>query len=315
MTGWSELGFAQLSIRRAEVPTMGVLQHNTAHPVEPPTTTGHPLSGPNQIELGTITMHQLGLRLGDKLLLGHDKQPVTVVGTATLPSFGVVLTDQVSLGRGAMMDWTTLMTVLDLPVHLSTSEIENAVASPAYPATVAFDVSSRSVASKLIAKIAALSARTGSPGGTYQLGPQLGAAVINSSQMGSQPLALATGVAAAALLALGLTILASVRQRRRELALLKSLGLRARQIRAIVAWQSSTILAIAVAAGVPLGVAAGQWAWRSFANAIGVVPTPVVPGRSLLIGVALLLLAGNLLASFPAFLAARIAPAATLRAD
>ncbi|MGO8955993.1 MAG: FtsX-like permease family protein [Streptosporangiaceae bacterium] len=316
VAGWSELGFAQLSIRGAEVPTMGVLQHNTAHPVEPPTTTGRPLSGPNQIELGTITMRELGLRVGDKLRrLGQDKQPLTVVGTATLPSFGVVLTDHVSLGRGAMMDWTTLMTVLGLPVHLSASEVNDAVASPAYPATVAFDVSSRSVASKLIAKIAALSASTGSPGGTYQLGPQLGAAVINSSQMGSQPLALATGVAAAALLALGLTILASVRQRRRELALLKSLGLRARQIRAIIAWQTSTILAIAVAAGVPLGVVAGQWAWRSFANAIGVVPTPVVPGRSLLIGAALLLLAGNLLASFPAFLAARIAPAATLRTE
>jgi predicted lysophospholipase L1 biosynthesis ABC-type transport system permease subunit len=135
--------------------------------------------------------------------------------------------------------------------------------------------------------MAKLSAESGSPGGTYQLTPQLerGAAVVNAGQMGREPLAMAIGVAAAAVLALGLAILASVRQRRRELALLKSLGLRSRQIRAIVAWQSSTILVIAVAAGVPLGIAAGQWAWTSFANSIGVVPTPVVPDLSLLAAV------------------------------
>jgi FtsX-like permease family len=315
VTGWSELGFAQLSIRGAEVPVMGVLQHPGERQVEPPTTSGHPLSGPNQIEFGSTTMRQLGLHIGDQLVLGHDPQRLTVVGAATLPSFGVVLTDHVSLGHGAMMGWTTLMAVLGLPTTLTEKQIDDAVASPAYPATVVFDVSSQAVANKLIAKMAALSAQTGSPGGTYPLPPQRGAAVVNASQMGSQPIALAAGVAAAALLALGLTILASVRQRRRELALLKALGLRARQIGAIIAWQTSTILVVAVAAGVPLGVAAGQWAWTSFANSIGVVPTPVVPGRSLLVGVVLVLLAGNLLASIPALLAARTAPAVTLRTE
>jgi hypothetical protein len=318
VTAWTELGFAQLNIRGAEVPAMGLLQHNARHAIEPPTTSGHPLSGPDQIELGSVTMRQLGLHLGDKLHLGFDKQPLTVVGTATLPSFGVVLTDHVSLGRGAVLDWTTMMTVLGLqPDPKNASEIANSPASPAYPATIAFDVSSPAVARKLIATMATISAQTGSPGGTYELlpGRELGAAVINASQMGSQPLAFAIGVAAAAVLALGLTILASVRQRRRELGLLKALGLRARQIRAIIAWQTSTILVVAVAAGVPLGVAAGQWAWTSFANSIGVVPTSVVPGRSLLIGVVLLLFAGNLLASVPALLAARIAPATTLRTE
>jgi hypothetical protein len=315
VTGWSELGFAQLSIRGAEVPVMGVEQHPGERDVEPPTTSGHPLSGPNQIEFGSTTMRQLGLHIGDRLRLGHDPQPLTVVGTATLPSFGVVLTDHVSLGHGAMTGWTTLMSVLGQPTNPTEKQIEETVATPAYPATVAFDVSSRAVENKLIAKMATLSAETGSPGGTYPLPPQRGAAVINASQMGSQPIALATGVAAAALLALGLTVLASVRQRRRELALLKALGLRSRQIGAIIAWQTSTILVVAVAVGVPCGVAAGRWAWTSFANSIGVVPAPVVPGWALLGGALLVLLAGNLLASMPALLASRIAPAVTLRTE
>lgn len=316
--GWAELGFGQLTIRGTEVPVMGLLQHTPGHPIEPPTTSGHPLSGPDQIELGAVTMRQLGLHLGDKLTLGSYRKPLTVVGTVTLPSFGVVLTDHVSLGRGAVMDWATMIHVLGLQTNPTGGS--NDVAGPAsvaYPATVAFDLSSPAVAGKLIAKMAALSAGSGSPGGTYQLKPSLdqGAAVINAGQMGAEPLTFATGVAAAAVLALGLTILASVRQRRRELALLKSLGLRARQIKEIIAWQTSTILLIAVIVGVPLGIAAGQWAWTSFANSLGVVPTPVVPGLSLLAGIALLLLAGNLLASVPAWLAARIAPAATFRTE
>jgi len=187
-------------------------------------------------------------------------------------------------------------------------------ASTSYPSAVAADVSSRADARALAARIIAADPDE-TPGGTYQLGPQLGAPVVNASQMGSLPLALAIGVAAAAVLALGLTILASVRCRRRDLALLKALGLRPRQVRAVIAWQTSTILAVATIAGVPLGIVGGQWAWTSFATAIGVVPSPVVPSASLVAGVAALFVAGNLLASGPALMAARIAPAATLRAE
>jgi heme exporter protein D len=55
------------------------------------------------------------------------------------------------------------------------------------------------------------------------------AQIVNFHQMGGLPLTIALGMAIAAVLALALTIVASVRQRRRELALLKSLGMRRRQ--------------------------------------------------------------------------------------
>jgi predicted lysophospholipase L1 biosynthesis ABC-type transport system permease subunit len=97
-------------------------------------------------------------------------------------------------------------------------------------------------------------------------------------------------------LALAPTVLASVRERRRDLALLKALGLRSRQLRAVVGWQTTTILVIAAAVGVPLGIAVGNWTWTTFADSIGVVPFPVVPMTALLAGIAGLLVAGNLLA-------------------
>jgi hypothetical protein len=313
VTGWSEFGFGQLAIRGTEVPVMGLRRHAGGRAVEPPTTSGHPLTGPDQIEVGTVTMRQLGLGLGDLVRVGtgsHQRE-LTVVGAVTLPSFGVNLTDHVSLGRGAMMEENTLLAVQGFPPDTATS---TAAATTSYPSAAAIDVSSPADARALAARIIAASP-DGTPGGTYQLGPQLGAPVVNASQMGSQPVALAVGVAAAAVLALGLTILASVRRRRHDLALLKALGLRPGQVRAVIAWQTSTILVIATVVGVPLGIAGGRWAWSSFATAIGVVPFTVVPSASLVAGVAALFVAGNLLASGPALIAARIAPAATFRTE
>jgi FtsX-like permease family len=240
-----------------------------------------------------------------------------VVGIVTLPSFGVVLTDHVSLGRGAMTDEATLLRILGLPVDPTAKEVAETLSSvPAYPAAAVFDLSSQADARALVAEIIRkANSIPGYEGGLYGLPPQLGAAVINASQMGGQPLTLAIGVAAAVVLALALTILASVRERRRDLALLKALGLRSRQLRAVVGWQITTILVIAAAVGLPLGVAVGNWAWTTFANSIGVVPLPVVPVTALLAGIAALLVAGNLLALWPAHVAARVAPAATFRAE
>jgi hypothetical protein len=314
VTGWSEFGFGQLTIQGTEVPVMGLELHPGSRRVEPPTTSGHALTGSDQIELGTVTMRQLGLRIGDRIRIGSYPRPLTVVGTVTLPSFGVVLTDHVSLGRGALIEEGTLLRTEGLPAEPFQGAAATAISSPSYPSTAAIDLSSAADATALAARITSANP-DGTPGGTYRLGPQLGAPVVNASQMGSLPVTLAAGVAAAAVLALALTILASVRQRRRDLALLKALGLRASQVRAVVAWQISAVLVVASLAGIPIGIVTGRWAWTSFANAIGVVPAPVVPELSLVLGVGALITAANLLAAAPAHVAARIPAAVTLRAE
>jgi ABC-type antimicrobial peptide transport system permease subunit len=152
--------------------------------------------------------------------------------------------------------------------------------------------------------------------GTLALLPlQPAAQIVNFQQMRGLPLTIALGVAIAAVLALALTILASVRQRRRELALPKSLGMRRRQLRAVVLSQATTILAAATVIGIPSGIAAGRPAWTAFANAIGVIPTPVVPTTALALGAPALLTASNILATWPAAIAARTPVARTLRSQ
>jgi hypothetical protein len=81
--------------------------------------------------------------------------------------------------------------------------------------------------------------------------------VLNAEQMGGQPLTLASGWPSL-------------------LALLKVLGMTRRQVRAIT-WQTTLTLEIAIGAGVPLGIAAGRWAWGTFAGSLGVNPVTVVP--------------------------------------
>ena len=92
------------------------------------------------------------------------------------------------------------------------------------------------------------------------------------------PVALATALAAGgAVAALGLTLTASVRRRRRDLALLKALGFTRRQLAACVAWQPTVAATIGVIAGIPLGIALGRWLWILFAHQICAVPRPSVP--------------------------------------
>ena len=315
VTGWSTFAFTQVSIDNTEVPVLGLTRYQGS--VQPPTTSGHPVSGPGQIELGTVTLRALGKRVGDTVTAGTGRfrRTLRIVGTVTLPSIGLALADHVSLGRGAILDDSTLLALQGLSPQLTTEEEQQAsVSDPAFPSAVAIDLAPGTDAVPLAARIADANPG-GTPGGTYRQPRVLGAAIVNAAQMGGQPLALALALATAAVLSLAVALLASVRQRRRQLALLKALGLTRRQVRGVIAWQASVILLVAAAVGVPLGVVAGHWAWASFAASLGVVPVTVVPGLALLAGLIGLLAAGNLLAAIPASVAARTRPAAALRAE
>ena len=144
---------------------------------------------------------------------------------------------------------------------------------------------------------------------------QYPAEIENYRSIGSTPVLLATGLAVGAVVALGLTLTASVRRRRRDLALLKTLGFTQRQLAACVAWQSTVAVAIGVIAGIPLGIALGRWLWILFAHEIYAVPRATVPTLSLVyVGLGALVLA-NVVAVLPGRYAARTPTALVLRAE
>lgn len=111
------------------------------------------------------------------------------------------------------------------------------------------------------------------------------------------------------------TLASSTRRRRRNLAILKTLGFTRRQLRQAVTWQATTIAGIALLIGLPAGVAGGRWAWRYLATQLGVLPEPAVPLVAIIITIPAALALANLIAAVPGQAAARTQPAAILRTE
>jgi ABC-type lipoprotein release transport system permease subunit len=131
----------------------------------------------------------------------------------------------------------------------------------------------------------------------------------------SMPSYIALLAAIAATAALAHALITTVRRSRRDLAVLKTLGFTRSQVAATVAWQASSIVAIALIAGVPLGLGAGRFAWRLFANDLGVAPEVVAPVLPVVLLVPIALIVANAVAALPGWFAARVQPAPVLRTE
>ena len=129
------------------------------------------------------------------------------------------------------------------------------------------------------------------------------------------PLVLAAVLIVFAVGTLAHVLLTGVRRRRRDLALLKTLGFNRSQVLATVAWEASTFAAVALLIGLPLGVLAGRWAWAYFANAAGAPSQATVPLTAVLLAIPATLLIANLIAAWPGWTAARLRPALVLRTE
>ena len=292
--------------------------------VAPRLLSGHGLDGPGQIVLGPATLAQLHKQVGDQVTVRLGPvirgARLRIVGTAALPALGDTLGIHPSLSSGAI-----------LPTGVVTPAALNEAGSDSGPNAIL--VRLRPGVSQA-AGLASLQQITGaydkivhSPQIVAQFGPealelvanvlpvQRQAEIVNYKSMGTMPVILAGGVAAGAVAALGLALVASVRRRRRDLALLKTLGFTRRQLAATIAWQSTVIAAGGVVIGVPVGVAAGRWLWIVFARSLSAVPDPVIPAASVALAALAALILANLVAALPGRAAARTPAALLLRAE
>jgi len=110
-------------------------------------------------------------------------------------------------------------------------------------------------------------------------------------------------------------LVVSVGRRRRETGLLKVLGFVRRQTAFAMSWQTTTVAVAGLIVGLPLGIAAGRLGWDLFAGYIGFVPVPIAAAWGLVALAAGTVAVANLIALGPAVAAARIRPAAALRAE
>jgi hypothetical protein len=306
-------------------------QSDRSDPITPPILSGHGATGKNQIVLGAGTLKQLHTRLGGTVSVsfGLPKDApfyipptkVRVVGTATMPAVGFssVISDHTSMGTGALVSR-----------DIEPSAFQNVQRSPDPTLNgpdlifvrLRADVSD-AVGLAGLQRIAASATRDlaavpngGGQGNTVSVvGVQRPAEIVNYRSTGATPTLLASALAAGAVIALGLTLAASVRRRRRDLALLKTLGFTQRQLAAALAWQASVAAVIGVVVGVPVGIALGRWLWDLFARQIYAVPDPTVPVVSVIIVALGALTLANIVAVFPGRSAARTPTALLLRSE
>ncbi len=325
---YSGVSYNDMEMDGQEVP---FLIANVAAPVAPPILTGHTVDGSHQVVLGAATMAQLHKRLGQHITVSYGTAadapvylPPTrllIVGTATFPAIGFASTvsDHTSMGTGALLSFQMLPPAFAAAFDsasdpaLDGPNLALIRVRPGVPAKAAVANLERIVAAS---NRVFDSAPGGAAGNAIVLqGVERPAEIVNYRTIGLTPTFLVSGLVLGAVVALALTLIASVRQRRRDLALLKTVGFVRRQLAAAVAWQASVAALVGIVIGIPLGVIAGRWLWDLFADQIYAVPYPTVSVISIVLVALGTLALANVVAAVPARTAARTPTALMLRAE
>jgi putative ABC transport system permease protein len=256
--------------------------------IAPTITRGRAPVAADEIALGSRTLASVGAKLGDTIKLNYldDDRELRVVGE-------VVVNDgyEPVPGRGAVVtpEWLRSVDaagfVSDFAVRFRPEAREKGIAAlqAAFPGWTAPAYQPRSIA--------------------------------DLQRISGWPPLLAGLTAAMAVVAFVHALVTSVRERRRQLAVLKALGSSRRQVGAGVLWHASFLALPAILIGVPLGVIVGRAGWAVFERNVGVVSGPIVSPLSLVLISAIALLITNALAVWPSWRAAHLRTADALRSE
>jgi hypothetical protein len=248
--------------------------------------------GPDEIALGPETMRRLHLSIGDSVRANGENGRNGRNGTFTMRVVGKVLLpviDSPDYNDGALFSFDAVEKVGSSGYVVELVRFRPGVDVAAKRATLTDD-------------------------GSFVKPILMPAAVKNLDGAKNFPQALAAFLALLGMGAVIHVLLLTSRRWRKDLAVLRGLGMVRRQAARCITVQAAALGAVAVLVGVPVGIAAGRWAWTFMARSLDVVQQPIVP-----IAVAVLVPAAViavLLASVvPAARAARLAPAAVLRSE
>jgi ABC-type lipoprotein release transport system permease subunit len=261
--------------------------------IEPEVLTGRLPNRIGEAALGTVTLDTLGKHVGDAVRISgpHGGFTYRIVGRVALPELGAVQ----PLADGAIFTDPGLERVAD---QSNSSRYLLMRFAPGADRTA------------IEHRIAKDSQDFASPVGVV-VPPE----VDRLRQIDWFPAVIAGFLAALALIAVGHALVTAVRRRRRDLALLKTLGFDRRQVRATIAWQATTIAAVGLLIGIPAGIVLGRLVWHAIADSTGVSTSITVPGLALAAMAVAAVLLANIVASMPARTAARTRPAVTLRTE
>jgi hypothetical protein len=280
---------------------------------------GRAPSASDEIAVGAETLRAIHGQLGQTVRVTVDavtsfgpavQRTMRIVGVATLPAFSRGSFAPTDLGTGAIVPASVLSVrsnAAATTLCLTNATCYNFFLLRYRPGT------------NLAAAAAGLSAAV------TKAGCPIGSCVVTSDQrpgdikdyagIRDTPLVLGAVLVLLAVGTLAHVLLTGVRRRRRDLAVLKTLGLVRSQVLRVVAWEASALAGAALLVGLPLGVLAGRWAWALFAGSAGVSGTADVPVALVLLAIPVTLVLANLIAAGPGWDAARLRPASVLRTE
>jgi len=293
-----EVRITQITVNGRDETSLAFGTFGDATAVSPTIAEGRLPTAPGEIALGLTTMRQLDVGVGDTVDVVIDGVATTaeVVGRAVLPGVGLYQgSDRTSIGVGAVVAPEAL--------------------GPRTEATKGFVL----VGLKPGVDVDAFETR---------MGTALSSFAQPYFQTGSRPSdveglvrlrSLPVVLASLLVLVVGVTVanamVVAVRRRRRDIAILQSMGSTRGNVTATGVWQGVTVAVVGLLVGVPLGIVVGRWFWTRLANSFGTLAEPVVP----LAGVAALVAAVIVLAAIAGFVPIRRGlrhhPAEVLRSE
>ncbi len=260
----------------------------------------------DEVALGTRSAERLGLAVGDRVVVSttFGEREAKVGGLVVLPPIGPFQADRVGLGHGALLSSRFLDTVVDGAEQ--EMGLPPGTLSGALGAFVAIDlrddVDAEAFVRDLQPEVDTWDV-DGFPPMVYSRAvrpPE----IADVAAIRRAPALLAALLAATMAVALAMAITLATRARRRELAILRTLGCTPRQLRSTVAWHSLTVVGVGLLLGILFGMSMGSVTWRQFAEGLGVVPSVRFPAGWL----ALVIVAAGAVALVAGAIPGRVAP-------
>jgi hypothetical protein len=247
-----------------------------------------------EVALGAKTMRRAHVGLGDRVRVGD--RSLRVVGQAIFP----VTDDGYPLADGVLFD--------------DDGFVAAGLAQASGFATTGFNTfavklrpgSDRDAA---VRRLSALSR------GDPPMLTRTPAEVDQLRQLDRLPTILAVFLLLVALLALGHALVLTVRHRRSELAVARTIGLTPGQTARTVAWQATTLGVVGALVGLPIGLVLGRAVWAAVARSYGIADDPAWPWVVVALAIPVVVLLANALAWWPGRRAAYLQPAEILRAE
>jgi hypothetical protein len=307
LAGYAGGDYGQVSVGGRTVPAIGIdpLRGRDFLTL----LAGRAPSGRSEIALGTQTLRAIHRRVGQTVpvVVNGNRHTMRIVGAAVFASFSRGGFSATDLGNGAAVPASVLSVPFPAGGCTGNTTCYNFILLRYKPGT-----NLRAAAAHLIARITASGCP---PGFCLVSADQRPSDIRDYTGVRDTPLVLAVALALLAIATLTHVLLTSVRRRRRDLAMLKTLGLLRAQVLSVVLWQACALTAVALLAGLPLGIVAGRWSWAIFAGSLGVATHPAVPAPALLAIIPAALILTSLIAAGPGWRAAQTRPAAILRSE